>query len=73
MQEFIYGKKNNKAILFTLFITSAHIIVFLLLKTVFNDVISDHSVNAMTFRSVAWVVITVIVWKGIPKVKEIID
>jgi len=63
-------QKNNKAIFFALFITSAHIIVFLLLKTVFSDVISDHSVNAMTFRSVIWIVFTVIVWKGMPKLLE---
>ncbi len=60
-------QKNNKAILFALFISVAHIIVLLLLKTVFSDVISDHSVNAMTFRSVAWIAFTVIVWKGMPK------
>lgn len=66
-------QKNNKAILFALFITAAHIIVFLLLKTVFSDVISDHSVNAMTFRSVLWIVFTVIVWKGMPKSIENID
>ena len=57
-------QKNSKALYFAYFIAAAHIIVFLLLKTVFKDVISDHSLNAMTFRSVAWIIITLIVWKG---------
>lgn len=57
-------KRNSKALLIASFITTAHIIVFLLLKTVFSDIISDHSVNAMTFRSVIWIIISIIVWKG---------
>ncbi len=57
-------KKNGKAFLVASLITVAHIIVFLLLKTVFSDIISDHSVNAMTFRSVIWIIISIIVWKG---------
>jgi len=57
-------QRNSKALLFTYFITAAHIVVFLLLKTLFSDIISDHSVSAMTFRSVAWIIFTVIVWKG---------
>ncbi len=56
-------KRNSKALLIASFITGAHIIVFLLLKTVFSDVISDHSVNAMTFRSVAWIIFSVAIWK----------
>jgi hypothetical protein len=67
-------QRNNKALLLALFITTAHIIVFLLLKTVFSDVISDHSVNAMTFRSVAWIIFSVVIGKGIStlnKTKEI--
>jgi len=63
-------QKNNKAILFALFITGAHIIVFLLLKTVFSDVISDHSVNAMTFRSIAWIIFTAIIWKSNSKQQQ---
>ena len=57
-------KKNGKAFLVASLITTAHIIVFLLLKTVFSDIISNHSVNAMTFRSVIWIIISIIVWKG---------
>ncbi len=56
-------KRNSKALLVASFITVAHIIVFLLLKTIFSDIISDHSVNAMTFRSVAWMIFTVAIWK----------
>ena len=57
-------KRNSKALLLAYFITGAHIIVFLLLKTIFSDVISDHSVNAMTFRSVIWIIFSVVIWKG---------
>jgi hypothetical protein len=56
--------RNSKALFLAYFITSAHIIVFLLLKTIYNDVISDHSVNAMTFRSVAWIIFSIVIWKG---------
>ncbi len=57
-------KRNSKALLVASFITVAHIIVFLLLKTVFSDIISDHSVDAMTFRSVGWMIFSVVIWKG---------
>ena len=60
---FIWQRKS-KALLLAYFITGAHIIVFLLLKTVFSDIISDHSVNAMTVRSIAWIIFSVIIWKG---------
>jgi len=63
-------KQKNEALFLAYFITGAHIIVFLLLKTVFNDIISIHSVNAMTFRSVVWIIFTVIIWKGNSKVNE---
>ncbi len=56
-------QRNSKALLVAFFITAAHIIVFLLLKTVFSDVISDHSVNAMTVRSILWIIFSVIVWR----------
>jgi len=51
------------ALILSSFITGAHIIVFLLLKTIFSDVISDHSVNAMAFRSVAWIIFSIVIWK----------
>lgn len=56
-------QRNSKALLVAFFITAAHIIVFLLLKTVFSDVISDHSVNAMTVRSIAWIIFSAIIWR----------
>ena len=57
-------QRNSKALLIASLITGTHIIVFLLLKTVFSDVISDHSVNAMTFRSVGWIIFSVVLWKA---------
>lgn len=57
-------KQRNAALYLAYFITGAHIIVFQLLKTVFSDVISYQSVNAMTFRSAAWIIFTFIIWKG---------
>ena len=57
-------KRNSKALILASFITAAHIIVFLLLKTVFSDIISVHSINAMTFRSIAWLIFSVVIWKG---------
>ncbi|NOX18553.1 MAG: hypothetical protein GXO87_09780 [Chlorobi bacterium] len=50
--------RNRKALLISFVILGAHIIVLLLLKTVFGDVISEHSVNAMTFRVSVWIVLT---------------
>ncbi len=57
-------KRLNTALLLSFFIAGAHIIVLLLLITIFSDVISDHSVNAMTFRSVAWIIFSIVIWKG---------
>ena len=57
-------RRDSKALLLAYFITVSHIIVFLLLKTAFSDVISDHSVNAMTVRSILWIIFSVIIWKG---------
>ena len=57
-------KQKNVALFFTYIITAAHIIVFLLLKTIFSDIISTHSVNAMTFRSVAWIIFSIIIWRS---------
>jgi hypothetical protein len=59
---FFIWKGDKKALYLAYFITAAHVIVFLLLKTIFSDIIADHSVNAMTFRSVIWIVFSVIVW-----------
>lgn len=66
----IIWKRNNNSLLCASIISSFHIIVLLLLLTVFNDVISGHSINAMTFRSVAWVIFSIIIWKGNPILKS---
>ena len=49
--------RNKKALMISFMILGAHIIVLLLLKTAFSDVISEHSVNAMTFRVSVWIVL----------------
>ena len=59
-------QRNRKALLLAYLVTGAHIIVFLLLKTIFSEVISGNSVNAMTFRSVAWIIFSIVIWKVIP-------
>ena len=61
-------QRNKNALLYSKIITAAHIIVLLLLLTIFNDIISDHSIGAMAFRSIAWVIITLVVWKGKTKI-----
>ncbi len=61
-------KRNEKAIFLSYFIFGAHLIVLLLLLTVFNNVISEHSVNAMTFRSSVWLVLVAVL--QISKAKE---
>ncbi len=50
--------KNSKALLTAYIILGAHFIVLILIMTVFGDVISDHSVSAMTFRVSVWIVLT---------------
>lgn len=47
----------------TSFVAIAHISVLTLLLTVFSSIISNHSIKAMVFRSVIWVVLFIIVWK----------
>jgi hypothetical protein len=64
-------QRNKNALLYSKIITAAHIIVLLLLLTIFNDIISDHSIGAMAFRSIAWIIITLVVWKGKTKVQEV--
>lgn len=61
-------QRNKNALLYSNIITAAHIIVLLLLLTIFNYIISDHSIGAMAFRSIAWVIITLVVWKGKTKI-----
>lgn len=59
---------NKNSIIYSTIIMSLHIIVLLLILTVCNDVISDHSIGAMTFRSIAWLIFTFTIWK-VKKVK----
>jgi hypothetical protein len=63
-------QRNNKALLFASTISSFHIIVLIMLLTVFSDVISGQSINAMIFRSVAWVIFSIIIWKGNSELKS---
>ena len=56
-------RRSSKAFLFSGVIASFHVIVLLLLVTVFSNIISDHSINAMIFRSVIWIIFTFIIWK----------
>ena len=63
--------KNKYALKYSIIIMVSHIIVLLSLVTIFNDIISAHSIGAMTFRSVAWIIFTLIVWKGKSKIQEI--
>ena len=61
---FLIWQESDKAPLFAYTILGAHLIVLVLLKTVFNDIISVHSVNAMTFRVIAWAFFSFIIWKS---------
>lgn len=64
-------QRNKYALLYSKIITAAHVIVLLLLLTIFSEVISDHSIGAMIFRSVVWIIFTLFVWKGITKAQEV--
>lgn len=59
---------HKKALFYSIIITGSHIMVLLLLLTIFKDVISTSSIGAMTFRSIVWTVFSLIVWKGNTKV-----
>jgi uncharacterized membrane protein len=71
MVSFVAGiliwRQNSKALLLSKIITIFHIIVLLLLVTVFREIISIQSIGAMAFRSVAWLIFTLILWKAFPK------
>ena len=56
--------KNKYALKYSIIIMVSHIIVLLSLVTIFNDIISAHSIGAMTFRSIAWIIFTTIIWKA---------
>ena len=59
---YLIWRNNKNAFTWSSLIFSAHLIVLILLKTVYADIISSHSVGAMTFRSASWLVITIILW-----------
>ncbi len=46
------------------FITSGHILVLLLLLTLFSNEVAQHSVNAMTFRATVWILLTAFIKKN---------
>ncbi len=56
-------KKNEKAFLFSLIITILHISVLLLLISIFSNIIANQSIHAMMFRSIVWLIITLVIWK----------
>ncbi len=64
-------QRNRNGLIFSKIITAAHITVLLLLLILFNDIISDHSIGAMIFRSIAWLIILLVVWRGKSKIKEV--
>ncbi len=45
-------------------ITTAHIIVLVLLLTVFSGEVAQHSVNAMTFRATVWILLLAFIRKN---------
>jgi hypothetical protein len=57
MAGYLIWKLHKAAIKISLLITIAHISVFLSLLTIFNEIIAQQSVNAMTVRIVAWIII----------------
>lgn len=57
-------QRKSKVLLLSIIITVLHIIVLLSLITVYNDIIADKSINAMTFRSIIWILFSMIIWKG---------
>lgn len=63
--------RNRNALLYSVIIMSSHIIVLLFLLTIFRDIISDHSIGAMIFRSFAWIIFTSILWKGKSKLEKV--
>ncbi len=54
---YLIWKNKDGALPLGMLITGLHILVLALLLTVFNDVISSHSISAMLIRSVVWIAI----------------
>jgi len=51
------------ALRLTALVTVVHVTVLALLLTVFHSVVATHSVRAMVFGSVVWLILFVLVWK----------
>ncbi len=58
----IWKQKIFKALIVSFVILFSHLTVWVLIKTVFACMISQHSVNAMTFRVIIWIIISVVLW-----------
>ncbi len=56
-------KQIDKAFLFSIIITALHVSVLLSLVTIFSNIISSHSISAMIFRSIVWIIISLVIWK----------
>ncbi|MBL1213308.1 MAG: hypothetical protein HND52_08130 [Ignavibacteriae bacterium] len=63
-------RQHSRALLYACIIGGLHILVLLSLLTIFNDVISNHSIGSMTFRSAAWIIFSLVVWKGYSRIEK---
>lgn len=63
--------KNKKSLLLSYIITGFHIIVLLSLLTIFRDIISNHSIEAMIFRSSVWTLFSFLIWKAMSNYKNV--
>lgn len=61
--------KNDKSLLLSFIITGFHIVMLLSLLTIYREIISNHSIGAMIFRSSVWVIFSSLIWKGMSKLK----
>ncbi len=51
------------AVLFAGVVAGAHVSVLIILSTIFSDLVAQHSIKAMIFRSVVWVLLFFILRK----------
>jgi len=59
----VIWKKHRAGLFTSAAITASHIVVLLLLLTLFSDVVASQSLNAMTFRVGLWLVILLLLYK----------
>lgn len=64
-------KAHGRALFYSGLIAVLHTIVLLSLLSIFNNIISYQSTAAMTVRSSAWIIFTIIVWKGTMKNRQV--